>query len=136
ADTARTRHALETDLAIAIRTQNLSVEYQPKVLCADGRIQGVEALVRWHHPSSGKIPSANFIAIAEEIGLIAEIGRFVLRRSLKDIGELIRDGADIVLAVNVTAAEIEDPRFIRDVVAAVQEAQFPPSRLELEITES
>ena len=74
--------------------------------------------------------------IAEEIGLIAQIDRFVLQRALEEVGELIRRHSDIVLAVNVTAAEIEDPLFIKDIVHAVREAQFPPSRLELEITES
>ena len=92
--------------------------------------------MRWVHPAHGNIPPTQFVDIAEEIGLIAEIDRFVLKRSLMEIGELIRSGSDIVLAVNVTATEIEDKLFISDIVAAVREADFPPSRLELEITES
>jgi diguanylate cyclase (GGDEF)-like protein len=136
AETARARQALETDLALAIRNEELSVHYQPKVACSDGQIRGVEALVRWEHPSLGKIPTGDFVRIAEEIGLIAEIDRFVLRRSLRDIGNLIRGGSDIGLAVNATVAEIEDPLFIKDIVTAVREADFPPSRLEIEITES
>jgi diguanylate cyclase (GGDEF)-like protein len=136
ADSARKRHALENDLMLAVHNEELAVHYQPKVSCADGRIRGVEALARWSHPTLGVVPPARFIVIAEEIGLIAQIDRFVLQRALEEVGELIRRHSDIVLAVNVTAAEIEDPLFIKDIVQAVREAQFPPSRLELEITES
>jgi EAL domain-containing protein (putative c-di-GMP-specific phosphodiesterase class I) len=133
---ARTRQALENELALAIHNDELSVEYQPKVSCIDGRICGVEALVRWAHPSLGNVPPGQFVGIAEEIGLIADLDRFVLRRAIADIGNLIRAGSDIVLAVNVTATEVEDPQFIKDIVKTVREAGFPPSRLELEITES
>ncbi|SDR56948.1 diguanylate cyclase (GGDEF) domain-containing protein [Rhizobiales bacterium GAS113] len=136
AEKARERQALEYDLTLAIRNEELSVEYQPKVSCADGRIRGVEALVRWVHPTLGNISPEHFVRIAEEIGLIGDIDRFVLKRALGDIGDLIRGGSDIVLAVNVTATEIEDPLFIKHVVKAVRKAHFPPSRLELEITES
>jgi diguanylate cyclase (GGDEF)-like protein len=133
---ARARHALETDLALAIRNEELVVRYQPKVSCADGRILGVEALARWHHPTEGEIPPQRFIKIAEEIGLIMELDRFVLRRALADIGNLIRSGSNIVLAVNVAATDIEDPHFIKDIVTIVREADFPPPCLEIEVTES
>jgi EAL domain-containing protein (putative c-di-GMP-specific phosphodiesterase class I) len=102
----------------------------------DGRIRGVEALARWHHPKEGDIPPQRFIKIAEEIGLIMEIDRFVLRRALAEIGGLIRAGSNLVLAVNVAATEIEDPLFIRDIITSVREADFPPPNLEIEITES
>ncbi len=136
AEVALARHALENDLTLAVHAKELSVQYQPKISCKNGRIQGAEALVRWVHPSLGNVPPSHFVQIAEEIGLIAEIDRFVLERSLREIGDLIASGSDIVLAVNVTATEIEDPLFINDIIAAVREAQFPPSRLEIEITES
>ncbi len=136
AQAARERHALENDLTLAVRNEQLTVQYQPKMSCADGRIRGVEALARWSHPNSGEMRTGDFITLAEEIGLIAEIDRFVLKRALQEVGDLIRRHPDIVLAVNVTAAEIEDPQFIKAVVHAVRKAQFPPARLELEITES
>ncbi|MFI4996484.1 MAG: putative bifunctional diguanylate cyclase/phosphodiesterase, partial [Hyphomicrobiales bacterium] len=136
AEIALARHALENDLTLAVHAKELSVQYQPKISCKNGRIQGAEALVRWVHPTLGNVPPSHFVQIAEEIGLIGEIDRFVLERSLREIGDLIASGSDIVLAVNVTATEIEDPLFINDIVAAVREAQFPPSRLEIEITES
>lgn len=136
AEVARSRHALETDLALAIRNEQLVVHYQPKVSCADGRILGVEALARWHHPKEGNIPPQRFIKIAEEIGLIMEIDRFVLKRALAEIGGLIRAGSNLVLAVNVAATDIEDPLFIKDIVTTVREADFPPRHLEIEVTES
>jgi EAL domain-containing protein (putative c-di-GMP-specific phosphodiesterase class I) len=121
---------------LAIRNEELVVHYQPKVSCADGRILGVEALARWHHPKEGNIPPQRFIKIAEEIGLIMEIDRFVLRRALAEIGGLIRAGSNLVLAVNVAASDIEDPLFIKDIVTSVREADFPPRHLEIEVTES
>jgi diguanylate cyclase (GGDEF)-like protein len=136
AQAAKERHALENDLTFAVRNEQLSVQYQPKISCADGQIRGVEALARWSHPALGEVRAGDFIALAEEIGLITEIDRFVLKRALEEVGDLIRRHPDIVLAVNVTAAEIEDPQFIKAVVQAVRKAQFPPARLELEITES
>jgi diguanylate cyclase (GGDEF)-like protein len=136
AEAARARHALETDLALAIRNEELVVHYQPKVSCVDGRILGVEALARWRHPTRGDIPPQCFIKIAEEIGFIKEIDRFVLRRALAEIGDLIRTGSNLVLAVNVAATEIEDPLFIKDIITTVREADFPPPRLEIEVTES
>lgn len=136
AETVLARHALENDLTLAVQEGTLSVQYQPKIWCRNGRIQGAEALVRWKHPTLGNVPPSQFIPIAEEIGLISDIDRFVLRRSLAEIGDLIRSGSDVVLSVNVTATEIEDSQFIGDIVNAVREASFPPSRLEIEITES
>jgi EAL domain-containing protein (putative c-di-GMP-specific phosphodiesterase class I) len=112
------------------------VHYQPTISCKDGSIRGVEALARWQHPKLGNVPPVRFIAIAEEIGLVQEIDRFVLQRATEDIGGLIDAGVDIVLAVNVSAAGIEDPFFVGDVAKVIDAAGFDPARLELEITES
>jgi diguanylate cyclase (GGDEF)-like protein len=136
ADNAKARLSLENDLREAVSTRQLTVEYQPKISCADGRVCGVEALVRWAHPREGNVPTQEFINIAEETGLIAEIDRFVLECSLTEIGRLIGSGADILLAVNVSAADIEDPLFAVETIRLLKKTGFPPSRLELEITES
>jgi diguanylate cyclase (GGDEF)-like protein len=136
ASSARERLTLENELKEAIRKRALSVHYQPKCDCHDGRIRGVEALVRWRHPRLGPIPADQFIKLAEETGLIADIDRFVISQAIREIGALIRDGADIVLAVNVTAGEIGDPFFIRDIVWMLKEGNYPPPQLEIEITES
>jgi EAL domain-containing protein (putative c-di-GMP-specific phosphodiesterase class I) len=133
---ARERVTIESDLKEVVRAHQLAVQYQPKVSCRDGRICGVEALVRWNHPTKGNIPPDKFIAIAEETGLIADIDRFVLERATREIGELIKTGSNISLAVNVSVVGIEDPGFSDEVINILNQTGFPPSRLELEITET
>ncbi len=133
---AKERTFLESELRNALRTGELSVHYQPKVSCKDSRICGVEALVRWVHPKLGNIPPDKFIGIAEEAGLIGDLGQFVFRRSLMEMGKLIATGSDIVLSVNVSAVELEDPRFSARALGALQEFGFPAANLEFEITES
>lgn len=88
------------------------------------------------HPRLGNIPPDKFIGIAEEAGLIGDLGRLVLRRSLAEIGKLIATGSDIVLGVNVSAVELEDPRFSAQALGLLHEMNFPPNKLEFEITES
>jgi diguanylate cyclase (GGDEF)-like protein len=136
ASAARDRLTLENELKEAIKKRALSVHYQPKCDCHDGRIRGVEALVRWRHPRLGPIPADRFIKLAEDAGLIADIDRFVISQAVREIGELIREGSDIVLAVNVTQSELADPFFMRDIVRVLKNANFPPPQLEIEITES
>jgi len=133
---AKTRLALEQDLKIAVREKQLSVHYQPTISCKDGSIRGVEALARWQHPTLGNVPPERFIAIAEEIGLVHEIDRFVMQHAMREIGGLIDAGVDIALATNVSAAGIEDPFFVGEVAKLIDRAGFDPARLELEITES
>jgi diguanylate cyclase (GGDEF)-like protein len=136
ANNAKARLSLENDLREAVRSQQLTVQYQPKVSCIDGRVCGVEALVRWVHPRAGSVPTQEFITIAEETGLIAEIDRFVLERSLNEIGQLVASGSNIVLSVNVSAADLEDPFFASETIKLLKKSSFPPALLELEITES
>jgi diguanylate cyclase (GGDEF)-like protein len=135
-ENARTKLALERDLRTAIREKTLSVNYQPIIKCGDGSIRGVEALARWEHPVLGNIPPIRFITIAEEVGLVQEVDRFVMQRAIEDIGRLIAAGADIVLATNVSAASIEDAFFVNQVSKVIEKSSFDPTRLELEITES
>jgi diguanylate cyclase (GGDEF)-like protein len=136
ATSARERSRLENELKEAIKKRALTVHYQPKCDCHDGKIRGVEALVRWRHPRLGPIPADQFIKLAEETGLIVDIDRFVISQAVREIGDLIREGADIVLAVNATAGEIGDPFFIRDIVRLLKSESYPPQQLEIEITES
>ncbi len=136
AENAKVRHALEQDLKNAVHEKQLSVHYQPTISCKDGSIRGVEALARWQHPEFGNIPPERFIAIAEDNGLIQKIDRFVLTKAIEDIGNLIGDGCDIIAAVNISAASIEDPHLVNEIAKLIEETGFDPSRLELEITES
>lgn len=133
---AMERRQIEADLMEAIRNEQLSVNYQPKVLCTNGQIRGVEALARWYHPERGPISPGIFIKMAEEGGVIRDLGKVILKKSLLEMGRLIEAGHDLVMSVNVTAVDIEDPKFARDVMRLLAETRYPPGRLELEITES
>ena len=136
ADRARERLTIERSLKAAIDGHELSVHYQPKISCKDGRVCGVEALTRWQSPVLGCVAPDSFIKIAEDSGQIGSLGRFVLEQSLRDIGPLIEAGADIDLAVNVSTVEIEHPHFVTSVTDLLERFDFAPTRLELEITES
>ncbi len=129
ADTAR----LEKDLRVELDTcENLKVYYQPKVAGDTGRMVGVEALVRWHHPDRGLLSPDLFIAIAEDSDLIASIGFFVLERACSDA----RDWPIDTIAVNVSPSQLRDPAFPLKVAGILDKTGLPPSKLELEITES
>jgi predicted signal transduction protein with EAL and GGDEF domain len=135
-EAAQERLAIEHDLRDAVRERGFNVHYQPKVSCSDGSILGVEALARWSHPQRGFIPPGKFIPIAEETGLLPEIGLFVLERAMEDIGRILSEGLSITLAVNVSVQQLEDPGFSEAVLAVVERTKFSPKALELEITES
>ncbi|MFL6764754.1 MAG: EAL domain-containing protein, partial [Sphingomicrobium sp.] len=109
---------------------------QPKLHLKSGRIDQAEALVRWRHPAEGLVPPDRFLPLAEETGVVREITRFVLRRT---IGECLRNQAaatPIAVSVNVSAADIGQPDFADEVVRILSEAGLEPAWLTLEITES
>jgi diguanylate cyclase (GGDEF)-like protein/PAS domain S-box-containing protein len=127
----RDRRALERDLKSAISNGELSLEYQPQQH-ADGRIIGFEALARWRHPRRGPVPPSDFIPIAEESGLIVELGEWVLR-------EACREAAcwhpSLQVAVNISAIQFRRTALERIVQIVLEETGLAPDRLELEITE-
>lgn len=132
-DRVRNRRALELDMRTAIERGEFELHYQPFVHLKSGQIQGVEALLRWNHPTHGMISPSTFVPIAEESGLIVAIGRYALERACRDA---LRMPSSWTVAVNLSAVQ-----FIRDdLTIAVRDAlavtRFDPSRLELEITES
>ncbi|ACL60370.1 putative bifunctional diguanylate cyclase/phosphodiesterase [Methylobacterium nodulans] len=130
------RLGIESDLRCALKAREFGVHYQPKVSLRDGRVVGAEALVRWHHPERGPVPPGKFIPVAEEAGLIPDIGLFVLERALEEIGALVARGHDLAVAVNVSVLQLEDPTFARTVEDRLAAAGIPPRCLELEITET
>ncbi len=134
---ARERIALETRLRYAIGQQELRVFYQPQVDIASGRIVGAEALVRWQDPVEGLVPPLRFIPIAEETGLIVEIGDWVLRETCRQ-GRLWLDAglAPLTLAVNVSPHQFRRSDICALVATVLNDTGFPASQLELEITES
>ncbi|MBN9423269.1 MAG: two-component system response regulator [Candidatus Accumulibacter sp. 66-26] len=137
AERSSERLHMEQGLRRAIAEGGLLLHYQPQVALADGRIVGVEALVRWLHPELGMIPPARFIPVAEESGVIDSLGRWVLECACREVCGL-RDaaGQQLRLAVNVSAREFMREDFIEIVCATLAQTGFPATALELEITES
>lgn len=130
---ANARRALELDLRRALTREEFEVFYQPQVDPKSGRFQGAEALVRWRHPTRGLVSPADFIPLAEEIGLIAPLGEWVLRTACLEAKTW---PSHITVAVNLSAVQLRDSGLARTVAGILAETDFPASRLELEITES
>ena len=132
------RLELEADLRRALERGELHVHYQPEYSISTGRILGVEALIRWQHPWRGQIPASEFVTIAEESGLIEDLGRFVLAEASSSFAELTagtgRD--DLVLRVNLSAREFRRDDLTDLVLEALDESGLDPSRLCLEMTET
>jgi len=129
---AAERQLLENDLRQAIDRGELSVHYQPIVRAAGEEISGFEALIRWHHPTRGNVPPANFVPLAEEAGLIGKIGEWVLRTSLE---EAARWPDHVRVAVNLSPLQFNDPTVAAMVGKHLSETGVRADRLELEITE-
>ena len=128
---------LENGLRKALELDQLTLHYQPKVLLKTQEILGVEALIRWEHPTLGMISPAEFIPLAEETGLIIPIGKWVIRQACEQSKEWEKKGLGIIpVAVNISVRQIRDDEFVRMVEEILSEVEFDPSRLELEITES
>jgi EAL domain-containing protein (putative c-di-GMP-specific phosphodiesterase class I) len=130
------RLVLENELREAVREDQLVVFYQPKIGMTDGSLAGVEALVRWQHPTAGLLSPGAFIEAAEECGLIGEIGDWVLRRACQEASDLMAKGHTVPVAVNVSAMQFESETFSDTVLEALQDSGLPPEMLELELTES
>ena len=131
------RHLLHGDLRHAILLDGaLVVHYQPVLDLKTQRIDAVEALVRWNHPTRGLIPPDEFVPIAEETGLIVELGRFVLREACWQVSQWRARGApDLSVSVNVSPFQLYDASFLSDVQLALHEAALDPTALVLELTE-
>jgi len=131
------RLELERGLRRALERDEFVLHYQPTVRLLDGRVTGVEALLRWRHPSRGLVGPGNFVGVAEETGLILPIGAWALRRACRQAAEWERAGhAPLVVAVNVSPRQIQRGDIGALVRSALGETRLPPDRLILEITES
>lgn len=131
------RLKLEKLLREALKNNEFELYYQPQVELITNQIKSVEALIRWHHPKLGMVPPGEFIPVAEESGLIIDIGLWVLNRACSQAKEWCDQGLPPTrIAVNISSNHFKRTSFIADVGSILESTQLPPALLELEVTES
>jgi len=134
---AMARLSLENDLRKGLEANEFRLVYQPQVLAQDGRIVGMEALIRWQHPERGLVAPVDFIPVAEESGLIVPMGKWVIRSACDQVRAWQRGGVITPrVAVNLSARQLRAPEFIGSVAAIIAETGISADLLELELTES
>src|SRR5450631_2320568 len=132
-DRMQVRGTLESDLRSALANGEFDLFYQPIVGLQDNKITSFEALLRWHHPERGMISPAEFIPIAEEMGLIIPLGEWVLRTAC---AEAATWPSEINISVNVSSLQLTNQNLVNVIISAIASARIPTNRLEIEITES
>ena len=131
------RHAIESGLRGALQRQEFVLHYQPKIDLETGTITGIEALIRWQHPARGLVLPDQFIWIAEECGLIVEIGEWVLREACGQAQRWQEAGIPpMPVAVNISAVQFRHNAFLENLTRVLQDTGLAPAHLELELTES
>jgi EAL domain-containing protein (putative c-di-GMP-specific phosphodiesterase class I) len=133
------RLELETSLRRALERKELKVHFQPIMSLADGRILEVEALARWDLPGRGSVPPAAFIPVAEETGMIVQLGEWVLEQACREVARWQAEypsDPPLVLSVNLSARQFQQPRLYDDIKRIVSETGLDPRCLKLELTES
>jgi EAL domain-containing protein (putative c-di-GMP-specific phosphodiesterase class I) len=135
-DTIQNRMELEMDLREAVGRNEFFLAYQPTFALSDMTPTGVEALIRWKHPTRGVLQPDEFVALAEQTGLITDIGRWVLEEACAQGAAWRTAGYQIGMAVNVSARQLDTDRLITDVKDALSESGLDPAALTLEITET
>jgi diguanylate cyclase (GGDEF)-like protein len=128
-----TRRKLENDLRGALAKGEFELFYQPIVNLSEGKISAMEALLRWHHPERGMVSPAEFIPVAEEMGIINQVGEWVLRTACTEAATW---PSEINVSVNVSPLQLTNKNLVNIVVSAIASARIPASRLDIEITES
>lgn len=128
---------LHAELEAAVERREFFLVYQPKFRMADGVLIGVEALVRWRHPTRGDLPAGAFVGLAERLGLIGEIGALVLEEAVRQVSVWRAEGRpDIQVAVNVSQLQLRDVRFVGVLGSLLQFFRVPGHLLQVELTES
>ncbi len=126
------RQSLEMALRTALRREEFELEYQPQVEAGTGRIQRVEALVRWQHRDRGKLAPADFLNVAEDSGLIIGLGHWAMHRLCADLGRLTH----LPVSVNLGLAQLNDPSYVETTLRILAQAGFATDRIQLELTEA
>ena len=131
------RVGMETDLRGALRNGGFEAYYQPKINAHSGKVVGMEALIRWHHEKLGFVSPAEFIPLAEEIGLIEKIDKWMMQETMQTALAWQKEGLNIgKLSVNISVNEMDDQHFVASVKEMLEKTGFDPKGFELEITES
>lgn len=131
------RRDLERDLRVALREGQLELHYQPQVDLDQLKVCGVEALIRWRHPRRGLVLPGEFISVAEDSGLIIELGEWVLAEAFRQISEWQRNGiCDLRMAVNLSAVQFENEQLVSFIEELLESTGIRPELIELEITET
>lgn len=134
---AERRLQLEHDLRLCVDNDELILHYQPQVALNGRNLVGVEALVRWNHPTQGMIPPNEFIDVAERIGFIGILGRWVMRTACTQMAEWLKTGPEkFRMAVNISPLHIDEEDFIEQVADILEATGCPADALELEVTET
>jgi diguanylate cyclase (GGDEF)-like protein len=135
-DTMQNRMELEMDLREALEKEEFFLAYQPTFDLSDMRPTGVEALIRWRHPVRGIVQPNDFIPLLEETGLITQVGKWVLREACAQGASWRQAGHPIVMAVNVSARQLDSDHILTDIEAALSDSGLDPAALTIEITET
>jgi diguanylate cyclase (GGDEF)-like protein len=135
-DTIQNRMALEMDLRDALQNDEFFLAYQPILALVDMSPTGVEALIRWRHPARGVLQPDEFIPLAEETGLISEIGKWVLEEACSQAAAWRKAGYPIDMAVNVSARQLDTDQLMTDIEGALSESGLNPDALTIELTET
>jgi len=131
------RQGIEESLRRALERKEFALHYQPKINLRTGETAGAEALIRWTHPTRGRVSPAQFIPVAEDCGLILPIGNWVLREACQQARAWLDAGLPLgTMAVNISAMQLRDKNFLEGVFAILKDTGLDPRSLELELTES
>ncbi len=134
---AMEKHRIESELSNAIKRQELLLHYQPLVDLTTGNVRSFEALIRWQHPTEGLVTPDRFIDIAEESGLIVEIGYWVIREACQMINKgKVEHQQQLTIAVNLSPKQFLDPSLLDNIQSILKDIDIDPRCLEIEITES
>ncbi len=135
-DEAIGRHETEQQLRRALSDDQLVLHYQPIIELATGRVTGVEALVRWQHPTRGLVPPSEFIPIAEEIGLIVQLDDWVLEHACKQLAAWQGNNPELTMSINLSGLQFSRTDLVSQVAGALERTGANPERVALEMTES
>lgn len=127
---------LDSNMRAAIEEQQFELYYQPKVSLLTEKIESVEALIRWNHPTRGLVPPNEFISYAEESGLIVQLGRWIIDTAARQAGLWKKQGLNLRIAINVSARQLRVPTILEDFTQAILSNGLTPSMIDLELTES